>query len=52
MATNKTGNKYVGSYIPIELNEKLVSISLSEDRTISYVIRNILLDHIDDYVKD
>ena len=52
MTTNKPVKTYVGSYIPIELYDKLVSISLNEDRTISYIIKNILQDHIDDYMKD
>ena len=52
MATNKPAKAYVGSSIPMDLKEKLVSISLNEDRTISYIIKNILQDHIDDYMKD
>lgn len=52
MATNKVTKAYVGSSIPMDLKEKLVSISLNEDRTISYIIKNILQDHIDDYMKD
>lgn len=52
MTKNKPAKAYVGSSIPMDLKDKLVSISLNEDRTISYIIKNILLDHIDEYVKD
>lgn len=52
MPTNKTVKAYVGSSIPMDIKDKLVSISLNEDRTISYIIKTILQDHIDEYMKD